>query len=237
MELARNAEVGGRPEAAAGGGGETAAAPAPGLRLFGVIRPRPQRARAVGEASALVQVVHRNVAALVRAEPFALPEATSAAVEEHHRIVSRAMRRTPILPAPFGVVFRDADAVAGFLAAEYLRLDEGLSFVAGHRELRLELRLREAAGRNAADPSADEELEAYTGLVYGQLGAVARAATRFRPEAGVLLSAAFLVEERRWRQFLEQLRRLEGERRDVVAKTAGPWPPYDFVRMTPRARE
>ncbi|MBI4537974.1 MAG: GvpL/GvpF family gas vesicle protein [Gemmatimonadetes bacterium] len=233
MERAQEPRV--QPDAGAGAGRAGAAGRARGLRLFGVLRRRPLLPGSPGDAAALVQIAHRDITALLRPEPFVLPAVTGDAVAEHHRIVERAMRRSAILPAPFGVVFRDAATVAAFLAAEYLRLDEGLDYVEGHWELRLDLRFRHSTEARGAGGAPSVDLGVFADNVYVELGYAARAAVRFEAGPDTILSAAFLVERRRWREFLEHVHHLEGECPEVVAGTSGPWPPYDFVRMTPRA--
>jgi hypothetical protein len=47
-----------------------------------------------------------------------------------------------------------------------------------------------------------------------------------------VLSAAFLVNRSNWLQFMDQAEELGLRYTDLVFDVTGPWPPYDFVRMT-----
>jgi hypothetical protein len=52
-----------------------------------------------------------------------------------------------------------------------------------------------------------------------------------RDGESVAASAAFLVEQERWSEFVEQVREQAVRHDDLTFEQSGPWPPYDFVRM------
>jgi hypothetical protein len=64
--------------------------------------------------------------------------------------VESAMRRGTVLPAPFGIVFRGRRQLIRMLQEQYLVLDEGLSFLEGHWELRLHIDPAEDTSRPRA---------------------------------------------------------------------------------------
>lgn len=191
-----------------------------GLYLYAVTRSRSRRGRQDADAS-LNRVRYRELEALVRPVPYALPELDPANVEEHQRIVDAVMRRATILPAPFGLVFQGRRAVLRFLEDQYMVLDEGLAFLEGHWELRLHI-------MGASD---GEQLQALASELYSELRRFARAAIPLPVDEGRLLSAAFLVERSGWIRFVEQSEDLDQAHPELVFDVTGPWPPYDFVTV------
>ncbi len=135
------------------------------------------------------------------------------------------MRRGTVLPAPYGVVFRGRRALVRFLEDQYLALDEGLAFLEGHWELRVH-----AAPARGEEPSV--ELIDGADHVYAELRRSARAAIPFPRDEGRLLSAAFLVPRSSWIEFVNRAEDLVSARPSLTFDVTGPWPPYDFVRMS-----
>ena len=196
-----------------------------GFHLYGVVRSGARwqvlRRRAT-DPDPLPRVRFRDLEALVRRTGFELPPLDKDALLAHQRVVDETMRRETILPAPFGVVFRGRREVIAFLEDQYLVLDEALSLVDGHWELRLHLSF--AGDDGHADVAAS---------VYGELRRYARAALPFPPEGERIFSAAFLVERAHWVDFWERAEDMGVDHPDLVFDLTGPWPPYDFVRMVP----
>jgi hypothetical protein len=199
-----------------GRGGET------GFYFYGVGRTRGWRGR--GEVEEVLRVRYRDLEALVRPVPFRLPGLDVARVQSHQRTVEALMRRGTIVPAPYGVVFRDRRALVRFLEDQYLALDEGLAFLEGHWEMRVH-----AVPQGTEEVSP--ELEELAVQIYAELRRAARAAIPFPRDENRLLSAAFLVERGSWIEFVNRAD-------DLVAHSGlsfditGPWAPYDFVRMS-----
>jgi len=194
-----------------------------GFYFYGVVRTRGWRGR--GEGEDVLRVRYRDLDALVRAVPFKLPGLDPAHVQAHQRVVETIMRRATILPAPYGVVFRGRRALVKFLEDQYLALDEGLAFLEGHWELRIH-----ATPRGTEEPSA--ELEELAIQIYAELRRTARAAIPFPREGRRLLSAAFLVERGAWIEFVNRADDLVAAQPLLAFDITGPWPPYDFVRMS-----
>jgi hypothetical protein len=61
--------------------------------------------------------------------------------------------------------------------------------------------------------------------------AVATVPLRTEEITGIVLSAAFLIEQELWKEFASKVTE-EGSRvNNLRLELTGPWPPYDFVHM------
>lgn len=202
--------------------------PGTGLRLFGVIRMR--RGAIVehrGRVPGLEEIGYRDLAAVLRTEAFVLPEPTAEALREHHRLVDLVMQETAVLPAPFGLLFRNEAGLRRFLAARYVELEDALTLVKAHWELRLTLRIRDGrTTREVARSAAD---------LYRDLVAMARMGVPFARVEDDVVAAAFLVPREEWIRFLEEAEARAARLPEVSGEVSGPWPPYDFVRIRARS--
>lgn len=192
-----------------------------GLYLYAITRSRSRRGRREDAAASLTRVRYREIEALVRPVPFAMPALDQARVEEHQRVVDAVMRRATLLPVPFGMVFQGRRALLQLLEDQYIVIDEGLAFLDGHWELRLHI-----TGASDGDP-----LHALAAELYTELRRFARAAIPLPLAEGRLLSAAFLVERGGWIRFVEQTEDLDQAHPELMFDVTGPWPPYDFVTV------
>lgn len=194
-----------------------------GLYLFAIARSRGRRSTAPTrpEAGGLMKVRYRELEALVRPVPYALPELDQARLADHQHTVDQLMRRTTVLPVPFGMVFQGRRALLRFLEDQYIVLDEGLSFLDGHVEIRLHI---------VGDPEVERLVEVATDL-YTDLRRFARAALPLPADGDSLLSAAFLVERGGWVRFVEEADDLHRAHPELAFDVTGPWPPYDFVKV------
>lgn len=197
-----------------------------GLYFYGVVRARGWRVgrTSAGETEELERVRFRDLEAITRPARFELPPLDERNVLAHQRTVEAVMRGGTILPSPYGVIFRGRRQLVGMLQSQYLVLDEGLSFLDGHWELRLHI---------APAAPTDEVAglaEAASG-VYSELRRSARAAVPFKREGQRLLSAAFLVDRSRWVEFMDRADDLGNAHPDLSFDVTGPWPAYDFVRI------
>jgi hypothetical protein len=197
---------------------------AKGLYFYGVVRARAWRGRERRRDGAVQRVRYRDLEALVKDVPFVLPTDSSREVDEHQRVVEMVMRRTTILPAPFGIVFRGRRPLIKVLQDQYLVLDEGLSLLEGHWELRLHI-------TPGAASQVDAELGDVAMNIYAELRRFARAAVTFPSEPKRLVSAAFLVDRTSWVEFVERIEDFGGQHSELSLDVTGPWPPYDFVRI------
>lgn len=194
-----------------------------GLYLYGVVRARGWRG--FERRSAEIQRVrYRDIEALVRPTTFQLPGSATEDIELHQKVVENVMRRTTILPAPFGVVFKGKRPLIRVLQEQYLVFDEGLSLLDGHWELRLHVSA--AAVGEVEDALSDEAMTIYT-----ELRRFARAAVPFPSQGKRVMSAAFLVDRTSWVEFIERIEDFGSHHAALTFDITGPWPPYDFVRV------
>ncbi|HSJ30121.1 MAG TPA: GvpL/GvpF family gas vesicle protein [Longimicrobiales bacterium] len=198
------------------------------IYLYGVARAKTWRGGRVAqvEGGDVLRVRYRDLDALVRPVPYEVPLMDDVRVQAHQKVVEAAMRRGTVLPAPFGIVFRGRRQLIHLLQDQYLVLDEGLSFMEGHWELRLHM------APVAGGDDIDLELSDLAMQLYSELRRHARAAVPFAAEGRRLLSAAFLVERSAWIDFVDRAEDLAAAHDEITFDVTGPWPPYDFVRIT-----
>ena len=199
--------------------------PAEALQTFGVARARSWRGGRVSRVHGenVLRVRYRDLEALVCAVPYEVPTLDDAGVLAHQRIVDGALRRGSVLPLPYGVIFRGRRQLIRFMQEQYLVLDEGLSLLEGHWELRLHIA---PASPEEAEGLGDTALECYA-----ELRRHARAAVPLPREGRRLLTAAFLVERATWIEFVERTDDLGSTHPELAFDVTGPWPAYDFVRI------
>ena len=195
------------------------------LKLYGVtLLDRDSRTPISFEASL---VPYRDLAALVKPAPFAPVAHRDDEVALYHRIVEEAFRRSAVLPAPIGVVFRSTEHVRRWLEQNYIALSEGIHFVVGRCETRVHIA---DAGDHPQETSADVAAAAAECFRSLRRTAVAAVPVRSEQERAVL-SGAFLIDQDRWDEFTEQVQEQARRSDSLEFEQTGPWPPYDFVRL------
>jgi hypothetical protein len=195
------------------------------IYFYGIARARSWRGGRISkvEGEDIVRIRYRDLEALVRPVEYEVTQHTTENVHAHQRVVENAMRRSTILPVPFGIVFRGRRQLIRVLQEQYLVLDEGLSFVEGHWELRLHV-----TSRTPGD--SDDDLGDMAMECYSELRRFARAAVPLQREGKRIMTAAFLVDRATWIEFVERADDLGNAHPELVFDVTGPWPPYDFVR-------
>jgi hypothetical protein len=193
-----------------------------GLYFYGITRTRGWRNNK--NDAEFVRVRFRDLEAITRPIEFELPPLDDEHVRNHQQVVEQVMRRTTVLPAPFGIVFSGRRALIQFLQDQYLMLDEALAFIDGHWELRMHIY---AAVPGEPSPELNESATS----IYADMRRLARAAVPFRQETDKLLSAAFLVDRASWIDFVQRSEDLGTANAELTIDITGPWPPYDFVRV------
>lgn len=197
------------------------------LNLFGVKFADASEVLPVVQDTELVVV--RDLAAICGRSEYKRFEPTAERVAHHAGLVNEYARRGAVLPAPVGVVFRGRDSVERWMELHYVALSDALSFVDNR-----------VVGRvHVWRPGAPEEREAGSDLAavaaesLRQLrrAAVTTVPLRIEKVTGIVLSAAFLVEEKLWKQFAEQVEEQGKRAPNLRFELTGPWPPYDFVQM------
>lgn len=206
-----------------------------GLLLHGVVRARGHDralAKLIGSADDDELIEHRGMAALVSAVPYRLPDWNRDLIQGHSATIERAMRRATIVPAPYGIVFRDREHIIEFLEDQHVAFDEALSFLDGAFEMRLHI---QPSGRRPDVSEGDVADQAAS--FYTALRRRSRAAFTLPVEGKRVLSAAFLVSRADWVNFVEYADELDADHPEFQFDLTGPWPPYDFVRVAYFPRE
>jgi hypothetical protein len=197
----------------------------------------------------LLSVAGPSVAALATAWDGTLT-AGEPELLDHHRVIQAIFERVPCLPARFGSVFEDDDALRARLADRERELASQLR-VLGHRcELAITCAWREAAASDVAPAPAgrgraylerglertrDERLrreraEGLAARLLSELG-IEQAFIRHRtcPRPAVAVSMSALVTRDEIGQICSRLERLGAQLPDVTMVVQGPWAPYTFA--------
>jgi hypothetical protein len=197
--------------------------------------PSPAEGRATGAFPSIELqtslIPFRDLCAVVSDQKaFALDETMPAEVERHRVIVDAVFRRTAVLPAPVGTVFRTADVLTRWMELHYVSLTGALDFVEDRAAARVHI---VRADGSADDIEAGSDIAAAAAESFRALRRRAVAAVPLRLEeiTGLVLSAAFLVERDLWQEFLRGIEEQRDAHHLLRFDTTGPWAPYDFVRM------
>ena len=177
------------------------------------------------------RIQFRDLAAIVSEQRnFLLDEPSPSAIEAHRAIVDAIFRRTAVLPAPVGVVFRAEDVLTRWMELHYVSLNSGLQFVDDRAVARVHI---VRADGKPADAEAGSDLAAAASEAIRALRrrAVATLPLRLEEVTGLVLSAAFLVERDLWKEFLAGVEEQHDAHHLMRFDVTGPWAPYDFVRM------
>jgi hypothetical protein len=172
-------------------------------------------------------VVVRDLAAIVGQSEYAVLEPTTERVAQYTDVVSSFARRGPVLPAPVGVVFKHQDAVQRWLELHYVALSDALSFVDNRVVARVHV-WRPAEDRETSSDLAAAAAESLRAL---RRSAVTTVPLRVEKAPGIVLSAAFLVEQELWKDFASEVEEQGRRTPNLRFELTGPWPPYDFVQM------
>ena len=170
-------------------------------------------------------IVVRELAAICGAGEYRAPELDEVAIARLNSVVTAYAASGPVLPAPAGVVFRSSETVERWLELHYGALTEALSFVDNRTAARVHISRDAKAVDVDADAVAAEVLRAL------RRAAVATLPLRAERTPGAMLSAAFLVEQELWKQFVDEVEAQSRLAIGVRLDLSGPWPPFDFVQM------
>jgi len=198
-----------------------------GLELFGVTFNEGRVP--ASPVDGVETVVVRELAAIVAASPYAAQEPTDERVKRSGAVVAAFATQGPVLPAPVGVVFRSRDAMVRWLELHYVALSDALSFV----DDRVVGRVHVWRPSKLGDEEAGSDLAAVAAEKPRELrrSAVATVPLRVEQITGIVLSAAFLIEQELWKDFASKVEEQGSRVPNVRLELTGPWPPYDFVQM------
>jgi hypothetical protein len=198
-----------------------------GFVLYGVVPVNAGDGNALAPNTELI--IAGDVGAVIRSAAFERVEMCDEQLEAYEEVVESVFERQTILPAPFGVVFRNTDHVTRWLQMHYLTLTEAIHLVEGRCELRMHIRTADEERVNEEpDPAAsDAAMELYRSMSREADSAVMLR----RPALHAVLSGAFLIDRSEWEAFTAILAAQARKYDTLVVEQTGPWPPYDFVRM------
>src|SRR5207247_1711202 len=151
-------------------------------------------------------------------------------IEGHRAIVDTLFHRGPVLPVPFGVVFRANDVLTRWMELHYVSLRDALAFVEDRAVARVHI---ERANGKPEEREVGSDLAANAAETYRALRqkAVASVPLTVEQVTGIVLSAAFLVERELWKDFIAAVDAQRDAHEDLQLDVTGPWAAYDFVRM------
>lgn len=220
-----------------------------------VVRTRSHRTMAIGtEAVQLFAVVPldgsaafritgadvvqlRDLVAITRLVPYAAVNATSEAIGDYRRIVESTFQEHPLLPAPFGTVFRSKDSLLHWMEVHYVTLVDAMGFVHDRVMARVRLQTVPLRPEQLTDTiemrAADFETTVFDSIRFLKRNAVA--CVTFAPQdavpSGRTVEASFLLERDRWSSFADAVGEEQRRLPELAIEQSGPWPPYDFVRL------
>lgn len=154
-------------------------------------------------------------------------------IERFAAVIGAYSAAGPVLPAPVGLAFRSSDSVTRWLELHYSALSEALTFV----ENRIAARVHVYRAVISEERTAGVDLPAAAAECLRALrrSAVTTLPLRADKAAGMLLSAAFLVDRDQWKEFTLEVDAQQKLALNMRLEITGPWPPYDFVQMQLRA--
>lgn len=174
-------------------------------------------------------IAFRDLAAIVTdREKFALDDPDPALADQHRAIVDTVFKNQVVLPTPAGIVFRTEHVLTRWMELHYVALTDALSFVHDRVAARVHV------GRGARDDKeASADLAEPAGEIFRELRRRAVASVPLTTDhlAGIVLSAAFLVERELWIEFERGFALARAANPALRVDLTGPWAPYDFVRM------
>jgi hypothetical protein len=174
-------------------------------------------------------VVVRDLAAIVVRGTYSAVEASEEDATRVGALIAAYAKRSAVVPAPLGVVFRSREAVSRWLELHYVALSDALSFVDDRVVGRVHVwRPGDAAEREVGSDLAAAAADALRDL---RRSAVATVPLRTEQLTGIVLSAAFLVEQELWKEFASKVEEQGSRAPNLRLELTGPWPPYDFVQM------
>jgi hypothetical protein len=197
------------------------------LTLFGVTFLEPAGHGAPLNGAELVGV--RELAAIVGPGSPAVVDPTAEQATLLGDVIAAYAKRAAVLPAPVGVVFRSRQAVQRWLELHYVALSDALTFVDDRVVGRVHVWRPGKA--DEADVGSDLAAAAAETLRELRRSAVSTVPLHTEQITGIVLSAAFLIEQELWKDFATKVEEQKSRATNLRLELTGPWPPYDFVQM------
>jgi hypothetical protein len=197
------------------------------LNLFGVTFIDAHEVRPAVPGTELIVV--RDLATIVGESEYTSLEPTPDRVQRYTDVVTAFAATGPVLPAPVGVVFKSRDAVVRWLELHYVALSGALSFVEDKVEARVHV--WRPGPPEERETGSDLAAVAAESLRVLRRSSAATVPLRVEKLTGIVLSAAFLVDQELWKEFARAVEEQGASAPNLRFELTGPWPPYDFVQM------
>lgn len=203
------------------------------LQLFGVVSHDAASPLRIAGAE-LVPL--RDVAAIVRSAPYERLAATSEAITEYRRIVEEAFRAQPVIPAPFGTVFRSRSSLLHWMELHYTTLMDAATDLGDRVMTRVRV-VPLPADAGAMTETREGRVADFETTVFDSFRFLKRSATAcvtFAPQDdahGRSVEASFLVEREKWGNFRDAVSEERERLPELAIEHSQPLPPYDFVRL------
>jgi hypothetical protein len=213
------------------------------LLLYAIAEEGAETARTSrGVEAAPVRVIAAAGLRALVSEHAARPTPTEHDLWAFEDVVAAEMDSGAVLPARFGSMVADREALERLLHARRGRLREQLERVRGAVELGVRAMCPGGSGEAGSTlgmsglaymrgrVAENERARELARRLEDELAPLARAARlRVLPRHRVLLSGAYLVDRDRMTAFAARAAALEDELPDAELLCTGPWPPYSFV--------
>lgn len=159
----------------------------------------------------------------------------------HEQVVEAAMKSGPALPARFGTIFADDQALRGALERDGDHLRRQLERMRGCVELAVRVGLPNGHEPTPRDGRAYVEAKLnqqrrQQAIVNQTLAPLAELAVGARSRADTPsereeVCASYLVRSDWVERFAEEVKRLAADNPELWLSCTGPWPPYSFVEL------
>ncbi len=211
----------------------TPAIGADALQLFGVVT---HDAAAPLRITGTESVPLRDLVAIVRSAPYERLAATRDAIDEYRRIVEDAFRVQPVIPAPFGTVFRSRSSLLHWMELHYTTLLEAVGDLGDRVMTRVRVAPLPAEAESMTE-TREGRIADFETTVFDSFRFLKRSATAcvtFAPQQdahGRSVEASFLVEREKWGNFRDAVSEERERLPEMAIEHSQPLPPYDFVRL------
>lgn len=206
-----------------------------GIQLCGIMSLDAGTMPRLGDAEL---IPFRDLAALCRFVPYVKLDARPTEVSAYRTVVEGAFANRVVVPAPFGTIFRNRDALLRWIELHYFTLADAVRFLEDRVMARVRvspaLATRDWDTREVHVRGHDFEETAFDSFRVLKKCAVAfvpLVEPQADPDITDRAEASFLVEREQWDEFTNVVKEEQRRLPDLRIEQSGPWPPYDFVKM------
>lgn len=212
--------------------------------LYGIARSAEPVVDGTGVEDAPLRAVQADsLVAIVSDRRGPTPPRTSETLWEYEHVVERIAARHTLVPARFGSILDDDDAVREMLGANSQQFLEALERIKGAVEVALSASWEQPAPANDDSQTGSGYLSARLEMrrrareVAGELTPLRKLARTSRCELPAQpahpMRCAYLLDRDRIDEFAAVVAQLDAELANVDLVCTGPWPPYSFVDGEP----